>query len=150
MGKSTQFPLPYTQMSMIMLMAHWIVTPFLVCQWVEWPSWVFFLTLLQVLIFWSLYFTAVEIENPFNGGTHFNDSMHFHAHDVQKDFNEQLLMLIDPSLKKIPVLSETAETDVFSLRNQHNGLDMAEALSTPSNKGRLKRLDTLSHCQQHF
>jgi len=99
-----------------MLVLHWFVTPFVMCQWVNWPSWVFLLTLLQVLIFWALYFTAVEIEFPFNPG---NIAENNYAQHLQMHFNEHLLVLISPISRLIPTLSEQAQLDVLILSGEH-------------------------------
>lgn len=124
--QSTKFPFPYTQMSTLMLMAHWIITPFIMCQWVVLSSWVFFLTLIQVAIFWCLYFTAIDIEMPFKRGK-LNEN---HAGSkLQKHFNEQLLILIDSTTRRLPILSPEAQLDVTTLSEQHNFEDLMERKS---------------------
>lgn len=112
--QSTDFPFPYTQMAGILLIAHALITPFVMCQWVIWPSWVFVLTFIQVLIFWSLYFTAIEIEYPFRRGDLSHDTAR-----IQTEFNKQLLTLINPNTRRIPELSAGAVLDVDYLVDEH-------------------------------
>jgi len=118
--QSTSFPFPYTQLSAIMLFFHFALTPFVMCQWVVWPSWVFILTLIQVLIFWSLYFTAVEIEYPFRQGGA-NEESH-DARRTQIRFNQQLIVLISPQTKEIPRLANGAIVDASMLHREHTRL----------------------------
>eukprot|EP00448_Togula_jolla_P017138 CAMPEP_0170586538 /NCGR_PEP_ID=MMETSP0224-20130122/9799_1 /TAXON_ID=285029 /ORGANISM="Togula jolla, Strain CCCM 725" /LENGTH=613 /DNA_ID=CAMNT_0010910093 /DNA_START=132 /DNA_END=1973 /DNA_ORIENTATION=+ len=111
--QNTQFPLPYLQMQSILLFAHWILTPFVMCQWVKWVSWVFFLTLIQALVFWSLYFTALEIEFPFKQGDRLQN---YAAKEMHVEFNHQLLVLIDPVTRLLPKLHANAIISVTELR----------------------------------
>jgi len=111
--QNTQFPLPYLQMQSILLFAHWCLTPFVMCQWVKWVSWVFFLTLIQALVFWSLYFTALEIEFPFKQGDRLQN---YAAKEMHREFNQQLLVLIDPITRKLPTLHGSAILNVPLLR----------------------------------
>merc|ERR1719277_1625709 len=99
-----------------MLCVHWLITPFVMNIWVDHAAWVFVLTLISVLIFWALYFTAIEIEYPFEQGDGLD---HYHAQEIQKEFNHQLLILIDPATRKLPVLSDIVVTDMERLYQQH-------------------------------
>jgi len=114
--QTTRFPFPYQQMTGLMLLSHWCITPFVMVMWIRWPSWVFILTLLQTLVFWALYFTALEIENPFQHG---EITSNYAAQHVQKEFNAQLLMIIDPKTRLTPVLSDKCEMRMDVLQGLH-------------------------------
>mmetsp|Transcript_49790 Transcript_49790/g.112058 ORF Transcript_49790/g.112058 Transcript_49790/m.112058 type:complete len:639 (-) Transcript_49790:74-1990(-) len=135
--ESSRFPFPYTQMSAIMLISHWFATPLVMCQWVIQPHWVFALTFLQVLIFWALYFTAVEIEHPFKPGS---VSAKYEATWFQREFNEKLLLLINPRTRRIPTLSPVAQLDVFTLCTEHTAHTFAEVADNVDHGQATKRM----------
>merc|ERR1719323_866597 len=87
----------------IMLVFHWVVTPFLTCVWVDTPLWAGILTFLQIFFFWSLNCIAGELENPF--GEDVND---LPAEDLQLNMNRRLLLLLRPSTQRTPHLSSQA------------------------------------------
>lgn len=103
-------PFPYVQATEMLLVSHWLLIPFLMCVWVTSPIWTGILTFVQVAFFWSLNSIATELENPF--GEDIND---LPAQVMQKDFNEELLLLLRPStgetahLSQKVVLSETCD-----------------------------------------
>jgi predicted membrane chloride channel (bestrophin family) len=139
--KINKFPFQYTQMASILLLVHWCITPFVMCQWITSSSWVFMFTLVQVLIFWGLHFTSVEIENPFKGGAGVQNAA---AEYLQHDFNQQLLMMIDPRTRAIPQLSREANLDISSLMSDMNDIhDMSEIVSAAS-----KELDNADNSWQ--
>jgi len=64
-----------------------------------------------------LYFTAVEIEYPFFEG----ELAESHASArIQTEFNQQLLLLIDPATRIIPKLSPDAQLDIGLLFQRHD------------------------------
>jgi len=66
--QATTVPLPYKQMTKMLMGAHWFITPVVMCMWTDWKTWTFIMTLVQSMIFWCLYFTAHQIEYPFQTG----------------------------------------------------------------------------------
>jgi len=66
--QATNIPIPYKQMTKILMGAHWFITPVVMCMWTDWETWTFIFTLVQSMIFWCLYFTANQIEYPFQAG----------------------------------------------------------------------------------
>merc|ERR1740121_1468901 len=102
----TPLPFPYMQVMEIMLLFHWIVTPFLTSIWVETPLWAGILTFLQIFFFWSLNCIAGELENPFS-----EDVNDLPAHDMQLEMNRRLLLLLRPSTQRTPHLSGQAAFD---------------------------------------
>merc|ERR1740121_2714637 len=102
----TPLPFPYMQVMEIMLLFHWIVTPFLTSIWVETPLWAGILTFLQIFFFWSLNTIAGELENPF--GEDVND---LPAEELQLEMNKRLLLLLRPSTQRTPHLSQRVAFD---------------------------------------
>merc|ERR1719387_2193070 len=101
---TTPFPFPYAQMSALLLLTHWIITPLVMCLWTNHYVWTFLFTFIPVLSLWCIQFIAAEIEHPFG-----NDINDLPVQDLQKELNVTLLMLIDPVAQIQPGLSEHAE-----------------------------------------
>eukprot|EP00747_Dinoflagellata_sp_TGD_P187831 gnl/TRDRNA2_/TRDRNA2_45912_c0_seq2.p1 gnl/TRDRNA2_/TRDRNA2_45912_c0~~gnl/TRDRNA2_/TRDRNA2_45912_c0_seq2.p1 ORF type:complete len:375 (+),score=67.64 gnl/TRDRNA2_/TRDRNA2_45912_c0_seq2:130-1254(+) len=112
------FPFPFAQVAEILLIFHWVLTPFVLPLWTE--QWYFTstFTFIQVFILWSLNFIAKEIEDPF--GDDYND---LELCEFQKEFNEHLLLLLDPRTLDTPVLSPEALWDAEELEfTEHRSL----------------------------
>eukprot|EP00971_Amphidinium_carterae_P224640 4456582-Amphidinium_carterae.1 len=112
---TTPFPFPYTQITATMLLSHLFVTPFILCTWVLWPTWVFIVTGLVTMVAWALFFTAREIENPFQPG---DTRSQYEATRVQKEFNSCLLLLLSREARSIPALTANAVLDPKELLRQ--------------------------------
>lgn len=100
---ATPFPFPYAQTCDFLLIMHWFITPFVMSQWIIRPWWAFIFSFAQTHILWALNFTAVELENPF--GSDMNDLDRNH---MQCEMNQHLRLLLRPSTRKTPRLSERA------------------------------------------
>mmetsp|Transcript_30038 Transcript_30038/g.65605 ORF Transcript_30038/g.65605 Transcript_30038/m.65605 type:complete len:104 (-) Transcript_30038:197-508(-) len=72
---------------------------------------------MQSTVFWALYFTAIEIENPFQEG---EVTSNYDAQEAQKEFNAQLLLIIDPKSRSVPKLSDKFERSIEILRVMHD------------------------------
>jgi len=96
-------PFPYVQATELLLVSHWLLSPFLMCIWIVSPLWTGVLTFVQVAFFWSLNSIATELENPFGEDT--ND---LPAQAFQREFNNQLLLLLRPSTGVTARLSRKA------------------------------------------
>jgi len=96
------FPFPYAQTCDTLLLMHWLVTPIVISQWVSRPEGAFIFTFMQVFVVWSLRSIATEIENPF--GLDAND---IDSKAMQLELNRNLLMLLEPSTQRTPVLPAT-------------------------------------------
>jgi len=105
-------PFPYSQVTMVLLMAYSIIAPVMVIFWTNHPATTFFVTFFTTLPLWSIEFIAAEIEHPF--GDDVNDLPVF---DFQKDINQSLLLLINPCSQKVPRLSPHAD---LSLHSSHS------------------------------
>jgi len=100
------FPFPYTQTTTALLIIHWLVTPFTMVVWTEWPHGAAIFTFIPVFILCSLNRIASEIGEPFGA-----DANDIDLTSIQSDFNEKLLLLFAPSTIRSPSLSSWAECD---------------------------------------
>lgn len=98
-----QFPFPYAQMSIVLMLIHWLITPFVAASSSNHWSWAFVMAFTSVLCLWSLSFIAAELENPF--GDDVND---LPTRDLQNRMNRSLLMLLQPGTRKVPKLNPLA------------------------------------------
>jgi len=150
----TPFPFPYAQMTTVLLLAHWILTPALMCSWTEHWIWAFIWTFTPVLSFWCIDLIAVEIEMPF--GADVND---LPTHELQASMNETLLLLINPRSGRVPELCDDAILDwhelehtYVSLFHQHDGEERNAPLRCGENEDSTKdnanhSLGILSHAE---
>eukprot|EP00747_Dinoflagellata_sp_TGD_P165162 gnl/TRDRNA2_/TRDRNA2_186076_c0_seq1.p1 gnl/TRDRNA2_/TRDRNA2_186076_c0~~gnl/TRDRNA2_/TRDRNA2_186076_c0_seq1.p1 ORF type:complete len:668 (+),score=116.20 gnl/TRDRNA2_/TRDRNA2_186076_c0_seq1:123-2126(+) len=104
------FPFPFAQTTSVLLLFHWLLCPFVMCQWVEWRSWCAVFTFLQVFTLWVLNLIAEEMEQPF--GTDFND---LNTEFMQEEMNEHLQSIMMKQAWITPHLAETYEKDVERL-----------------------------------
>jgi len=86
--QATNVPLPYKHMTRILMGAHWFITPVVMCMWTDWETWTFIFTLVQSMIFWCLYFTAHEIEFPFQAG-----EISYSVTELHQEFNNHLMAM---------------------------------------------------------
>lgn len=94
------FPFPYAQTCELLLLWHWLLTPFVMVQWVNSIWWAPIFSFIQVFILHSLNCTALEIENPFGHDANDLDESH-----MQIEMNKQLILLLLPGTQRTPVLS---------------------------------------------
>merc|ERR1719161_2819794 len=107
----TPFPFPYAQMTTVLLLLHWLITPGLMCMWTGHWVWAFTFTYIPVFSFWCINLIAVEIEQPF--GDDIND---LPTHELQEEMNSTLLLLIDPASGRCPTLENCAVLDLRELK----------------------------------
>ncbi|CAE7241701.1 unnamed protein product [Symbiodinium sp. CCMP2456] len=93
-------PFPYSQATLMLLVIHWIVTPFVMVLGTQTPAVSCVITFITVFILWSLHSIAIELENPFGA-----DANDLDVHDMQHDMNNRLLLLLDPISAQLPRLS---------------------------------------------
>jgi putative membrane protein len=116
---SVPFPFPYVQTLELLLVMHWMVTPMVMCLWIDSRLWVFATTFLQIFFFWSLNFIASELENPFG-----EDDNDLPVMENQCLMNQRLLLLMRPNTMRTPHLS--SET---SLCEDSAGKGMGQTVS---------------------
>lgn len=103
------FPHPYAQTCDILLLMHWLGTPFVTSGWVSSPWWGAIFAFTQVFVYWCLNLIATEIENPFG-----RDPNDIDGEVLQMEMNRNLLLLLQPSTKRIPLLRSAAASDASS------------------------------------
>lgn len=103
--KEIPFPFPYQQMLICMLLVHYIMTPvlasFFVTNMFVASSLCFFVT----GGFWGIQYIAAEIDEPFG-----NDANDLPLIEMQKEFNEALLMLLLPQAQAVPSLNRRSSS----------------------------------------
>jgi len=109
------YPFPYMQSTEVLLLAHYIVTPMVICNFTISPGWSFIFSFLVVFTLLSLNRIACELEDPF--GTDPND---LDMDEMQGEMNKRLLLLMKPSSGRLPVLSELAQLEWNNAREAAN------------------------------
>eukprot|EP00440_Ansanella_granifera_P019993 gb/GFBE01021724.1/.p1 GENE.gb/GFBE01021724.1/~~gb/GFBE01021724.1/.p1 ORF type:complete len:552 (+),score=55.95 gb/GFBE01021724.1/:1-1656(+) len=98
--KEVPFPFPYSQTLVLMLLAHWMFTPFLASQNFSSPMYAGLLSMGVNLANWSLYYIALELDQPF--GLDAND---LPVKSFMQAFNTTLISFLDPRALRPPVYS---------------------------------------------
>jgi len=93
------FPFPYAQTCDALLILHWIIVPFVVCQWVTKAWWAFIFSFMQVFTLWTLNVIAVQLEQPFG-----RDPNDMDGAEMQLEFNHHLRLLMRRDTKATPQL----------------------------------------------
>jgi len=90
-SKLTNVPMPfhYSQISTWLLLIHWVLTPLCVLSWTKRPSLAFLFTFVLIFVFWALYLTSEELEDPFGV-----DEADVDLVEMQRYSNECLMMLL--------------------------------------------------------
>jgi len=91
------FPFPYAQTLTVMLLVHWLVTPMMAAAAIDSSWWAGIMCFLSVASFWSLYYIALEIDQPFG-----EDKNDLPIREMQKDFNRSILVLLDERTQAVP------------------------------------------------
>lgn len=95
--KEVPFPYPYAQTMALMLIFHWVCTPIIATQMMDSVSWCAGMSFLVVTSFWSLYYIALEIEQPFG-----EDPNDLPVAEMQRDMNRSLSLLLEPQVQRPP------------------------------------------------
>jgi hypothetical protein len=110
------FPFPYAQATLVLLLLHWCIMPFVATQWAQEPVLAGIFGFLVPFIFWSLFGIGTELENPF--GDKANDMP---AHELQTAMNLRLHMLLSSEAAEIPRCLPTQQPD---FQRETSGLSM--------------------------
>lgn len=102
--KSIPFPKTYQLVCDLLLIMHWMATPFFTSLWVNSPLIASLLAFFSVFVFWSLILVARSIENPFGSNMFIKE-----AFELQEEVNSRLLILLHPIADKVPGLLVTDE-----------------------------------------
>lgn len=96
---TVQFPFPYAQTCDLVLILHWVISPFVTAAFVSQTGWACMFTFIQVFTLWNLNSIGVELENPFG-----SDPNDLEGVCQQQTFNAQLRLLVLPSTNVVPVM----------------------------------------------
>merc|ERR1719276_523087 len=90
----------------LMLIFHWACTPIIASQMIESASWGAGMSFLVVSSMWSLYYIALEIEQPFG-----EDSNDLPVAEMQADMNRSLSLLLEKQVQCPPKFSFSDDSD---------------------------------------
>lgn len=105
------FPFPYAQMTILLLVVHWCLTPAvsLLVSTTYYGSAVF--VFVATFGLWALNFIAAEIEQPFG-----DDENDLPARSMQRNMNRSLFLLLERSVRRVPQITPQAVKDLEQLR----------------------------------
>ena len=86
---SVPFPFPYLAAAELLLVVHWLCTPFAMLSWTHSYVWLATFTFMLVFMLWSLHFLSSELENPFE-----SDVNDLDMRTMQKQLNQSLVTLL--------------------------------------------------------
>jgi len=104
--KDIPFPFPYAQMMTVMLIVHWMVTPLIASQVMESRMFAGVMCFFVTFAFWCLIYIALEIDQPFG-----EDDNDLPLREMQRDFNNSLLRLMEPLAQKVPIYQAASAED---------------------------------------
>ena len=112
------FPFPYSQTTLIRLILHWLLIPFVMVQHTRYVTICGIFTVVQVFLFWALNMVAVQIEKPF--GTDGND---IDLKELQQRMNTHLVLIMSPVAQQLPILSEALDNNQLAKRLVRHNAD---------------------------
>jgi len=83
------YPFPYTAVADMLMLVHWMLTPFMVSLWTKGAISSFFFTFMQIFTLWSLKSIAGQLDNPY--GTDITD---LDARGMSETFNHTIRTLV--------------------------------------------------------
>lgn len=107
----TQFPFPYAQLIMILLLLHSILTPIVVSSFITNPWWAGVVTFVPVFGMFAVNLVANELEMPFG-----EDANDLNLHLFQEEMNNSLCMLIHDEADHMPHTTSDAVKDFYQLK----------------------------------
>ncbi|CAE7024865.1 unnamed protein product, partial [Symbiodinium sp. CCMP2456] len=109
--KDTNFPFPWAQMIMILLVVHSVFTPCVVTSFMTSYQWAIPVTFVPVFGMFALNQVAAQLEMPFGQDDNDLPLEHF-----QKEMNQSLLQLMHEMSDHLPSTKPSAKTHVDELR----------------------------------
>lgn len=121
-------PFPLAQMITVMLLFHGIATPVICASTIHSPYWAPFLSFVVVFSYWTINYTAAELEMPY--GEDMND---LPLMEMQTDMNNSLLTLLLDQARKRPEYYEAEEpvTGRQSIMMVNLNTDLSEVCIDP-------------------
>ncbi|CAE8714556.1 unnamed protein product [Polarella glacialis] len=101
-NRDVPFPFPYAQVISCMLCVHWLLTPILAAHQIGSAIWAGIMSFLVALSFWSLYYLALEMDQPFG-----EDANDLPIQAMQEEWNNSLLTLLHPRCQVLPTFDLT-------------------------------------------
>merc|ERR1719473_386099 len=97
------YPFPLAQMSMILQLLHWAMTP--IASALALPrGWAVLLAFFSIFVLWCIHFNALDLEFPF--GARVND---LPMNEMQQDWNKSVITLLDKRATRPPMFKYNAE-----------------------------------------
>merc|ERR1712190_703808 len=91
------YPFPLAQISVILQLLHYVMTPF--ASSLALPrAWAVLLSFFSIFVLWCIHFNALDLEFPF--GTRVND---LPMNEFQQDWNNSLITLLDQRATRPPI-----------------------------------------------
>lgn len=91
------FPFPFAQVTVVLNMVYALFTPLVMCTWSQHAVSAAIFTFICVVGLKSIDLITTELENPFG-----DDPNDLPVHEFHRQFNGQLVLLLDPVLEKPP------------------------------------------------
>jgi len=98
------FPFPYSQVCQLMLILHWFCTPVIIQNYCSTEMWAFSFSFIMVLTLWCLDAIATDLEAPLGNG-----SNKVNLSQMQRAFDEELLVLLEPTAHLPPRESDAGQ-----------------------------------------
>ncbi|CAK0834480.1 unnamed protein product, partial [Prorocentrum cordatum] len=124
------FPFPFV-IREVLLIVHWVVTPFFMGYWCPGIASAAFYTLVVTLTLWSLHGISMELDNPFG-----RDSNDIAVQFLQEQLNQQLVTVLIESELGLPKDKLTSATLVDELLAR---FERSSGQSLPSSPGAAAR-----------
>jgi len=121
------FPFPYTQVTLYLLLCHWLITPFIFATMTHSMYMAGLFTFLVVFIFWALFDIAAELQNPFGDDVNDLDVL-----TAQRNMNSRLCTVIAASMAmQVPLLDESVSLDDMTRRAMDERMNLQAVCDTP-------------------
>jgi len=104
--KDIPFPYPYHQTTVIIMMLHWFLTPFVAVMYINSAVLASLLILIGQTGLWAIIFISSEMDQPFG-----EDPNDLPMAEMQRDFNRSLLSLLDPRSQRVPGYQAVVENE---------------------------------------
>eukprot|EP00930_Biecheleria_cincta_P083503 TRINITY_DN7306_c0_g2_i1.p1 TRINITY_DN7306_c0_g2~~TRINITY_DN7306_c0_g2_i1.p1 ORF type:complete len:523 (-),score=73.54 TRINITY_DN7306_c0_g2_i1:62-1630(-) len=107
------FPFPFAQLTLVLGIVYSLFTPLVMCTWSQHATSAALFTFICVVGLKSIDLITTELENPFG-----DDPNDLPVHLFHREFNGQLLLLLDHVLVMPPSLGPSPEFDFTKLRDK--------------------------------
>ncbi|CAE7349148.1 unnamed protein product [Symbiodinium natans] len=123
--RDVPFPFPYSQFLSFILVVHWLVTPIVASQIILKPWWAGIMVFAVSTSYWTLYYIAQEIDQPFG-----EDANDLPVREMQRHFNEKLEFFISPLSCSVPEFNLDASQHIQMLSSTFS-VALASSVESP-------------------